>query len=1325
MSAARQPNDLTELRATLRADAADVAEALLGAPNKAASTRSTLRWGGKGSIAVVVQGARRGLWFSHEAVTGGDMLNLIQHALGCNFPDAIAWGQQRTGIAPRDVDEDDRAAQREADRQTRHADQAARDAAAEADDVARRVEIARRLWAESAPIGGTVAETYLFRTRGIPASDAWPDTVRFHASSRSLIVAATTDDGAVQAVQRVRLTADATKAEGTPGKPVKVTNGALGGAVVRLPAVAASAQSAPVRPSPLLIAEGPETALSVWAATGAEVWCALGSVANVDALPAGRPVVIAADDDASDTDSEPRRQGAAKALASALARWTGEGHQVCVVYPWAARRHDGSDFNDVLRADGVAAVRARIVGGTAPEPPPSRWLPTYHQAATEPRAEALVRQRKIIASTIGEGAERVAIWAEVRSRRDEEAERIEAETWEEVSPQQKAALTRRFTKEALTQRGMLKMPAARQVLITGTQGSGKTAAALEELSLIGNPLVVWMTVPSLDKAEEALADYQRLAGPRSLPAMVVRGRGAPDPEHPDYRNGELLKEAKTKMCHRPKVAAKVAKRGLSVRKLICPKCPLNEVCGSIRQEQAIGAMKNRGVFFMARNYLALQSPAPLPDILVADERITVEAVDDVLSINPDILRSAIPFPGADLGATIRGGQAIDRMRAALMKPNALAAIRETDGLANELRAALKLLDAAMKRHEPEIDGSMSDGKIASILDDLPTSNLGNVASTVRAVLRELPTGRATLTAVEFDPNHKVKVDGKEERLPRFIVHRLRKVHFPPVVLLLDGTGSPALNRVLLPNLEHHHVAIERNAYVVGTTGKSYSRQSITGADRDGNLLDNKNSAAKRLRREIAAATRAMPGDVLLAGSKQAVEAIKQDGLLPDKVRMAHFGAVRGLNTWETAETGFVIGRESISLAQLENLARAFLATDPVPFVSFAKPDLNDWPWPTWPYRATRGRRMRDGTVQAVEVEVHPDPRVQEVLEQIREAEVLQGVDRVRPIFNRRYLMLANDLVLDVTYDRTLTHAELSAGGTRWDRAWNATGVVPLGAADLHQVHPEVFPSQGKAKELLRALKESGGDLQIDSYLGNTPTCFRYRREGQRGSASRVAVDTRRHRNPRLAVEAFLGPLVLFEPIGPMPPPNSPEPRPSPPKPDPAADLVMPWQDDLGRMPADTGLSATGMARCEGLANEPSTTSNLPSWWNAEVPDPTPSDMERAVAQPVYDLETQSIETESSITIKLDNPPAAALLEPGWIYSAVPRGAALLDPVNFAIRLQAGAKANAVFSQRFPELASRDPWPDHKSIRGAIGSWLPRAPAGSVKHLQEVPAPHSP
>src|SRR5688500_11666153 len=116
-------------------------------------------------------------------------------------------------------------------------------------------------------------------------------------------------------------------------------------------------------------------------------------------------------------------------------------------------------------------------------------------------------------------------------------------------------------------------------------------------------------------------------------------------------------------------------------------------------------------------------------------------------------------------------------------------------------------------------------------------------------------------------------------------------------------------------------------------------------------------------------------------------------VLPAETRPGHFAKVRGINAWEDCRTAVIVGREQVSPQRLEGMTRPFTATDPEPFQTFGGY-----------VRQTRGRRMRDGTVQPVAVEVHPDPRCQELLEQVREAEIIQAADRVRPIFNERSLV---------------------------------------------------------------------------------------------------------------------------------------------------------------------------------------------------------------------------------------------------------------------------------------------------------------------------------
>ena len=113
----------------------------------------------------------------------------------------------------------------------------------------------------------------------------------------------------------------------------------------------------------------------------------------------------------------------------------------------------------------------------------------------------------------------------------------------------------------------------------------------------------------------------------------------------------------------------------------------------------------------------------------------------------------------------------------------------------------------------------------------------------------------------------------------------------------------------------------------------------------------------------------------------------------------HFGALRGINRYDECETAMVVGRELVSPQALERQTRPFTTDDAELFVPHGRY-----------VPQSRVRRMRDGSKEVETVDVHPDPRCQAVLEQIREAEIVQAVDRVRPIFNRRTVYLLTDIV---------------------------------------------------------------------------------------------------------------------------------------------------------------------------------------------------------------------------------------------------------------------------------------------------------------------------
>ena len=92
--------------------------------------------------------------------------------------------------------------------------------------------------------------------------------------------------------------------------------------------------------------------------------------------------------------------------------------------------------------------------------------------------------------------------------------------------------------------------------------------------------------------------------------------------------------------------------------------------------------------------------------------------------------------------------------------------------------------------------------------------------------------------------------------------------------------------------------------------------------------------------------------------------------------------------------------------------------------------------------------MRDGAEVWAEVRSHPDPFARALLEQAREAGVVQMADRVRAVWHERLIVLATDLPVDLDVDLLVTQGELmravreAAAAARALRERGAGGCAP-------------------------------------------------------------------------------------------------------------------------------------------------------------------------------------------------------------------------------------------------------------------------------------------
>jgi hypothetical protein len=674
-------------------------------------------------------------------------------------------------------------------------------------------------------------------------------------------------------------------------------------------------------------------------------------------------------------------------------------------------------------------------------------------------------------------------------------------------------------------------------------------------------------VPTLEKAEEQVADYTRRASPDSMLACVVRGRGAEDPD----AKGDA-------MCPRHMVVNRAAAMGVIVQREICDNgCSLRATCGFQRQKRS---MPDSGLFLMASDYLWLpQCPAPNPHMVIVDESVIGKAAETI-SFDPTRITEDDKWSGGSIGEAMDRRRIAARVRTAITEHpgRELAFLRDNDVTIDEIKAGITHL-ATREEAQPAVAGWMSDRAIADALDAVEAREILKVLKLFRQIRRELEQPRRRLNSVSFDPHALVDVGGQIERQPRIFVGYLRSIQLraETPVLVLDGTGALELNcKIFGDHMTSQRFAAPRDAEVVQVSSKAFSRQSITGTDRHGNPRSAQNIAeAARLRQQVLELLRLLPGEVLLVTYKAAEEVLLDD--LPEHVLSAHFGALRGLNTFEHCQTAVVMGREQPSAQAIELLTRPFTATDPEPFIPMGEYVLQ-----------SRGRRMRDGGPNVVEVQVHPDPRCQAMLEQVREAEIVQAVDRVRPVFNRRKIFVLNNLPLDLTVDHAMPWPALRPG--KFVHAFARHGVLPLSAGDLSKGFPDLWPTDGGAAKALERAKKTPDISQIEYLFGVCrvflPDTLRatYRRRGQRGPLARALVRADLA-NPRVVLEGLVGELVEFHvERGPdrsreaANPPEPAAPRPLPPLP-PLAAALSAEAHLLSTLPVDARPpDVLGMAR---------------------------------------------------------------------------------------------------------------------------------------------------
>ena len=703
-----------------------------------------------------------------------------------------------------------------------------------------------------------------------------------------------------------------------------------------------------------------------------------------------------------------------------------------------------------------------------------------------------------------------------------------------------------------------------RAMLTGAQGVGKTRAVVGANGKPGilhraTGLVSILFEPDHGMAAQARTDFDNNAPAGAPPSITLRGRGSPDPD-----------QESTTMCRIAEIAGRLAARGVSVRKALCETCPFAETCGYLKQEAEIlrlTAEPEGLAIFAPHDYAFLPLPGMIePDLAIFDERPRDMGVEAEAGLSFEILSEPLEFSRSlrIQSPMQNANEAADAQAANLrfIKPlmialrNAgqdhptrlLGALRasgvtreqiigaiaglvyfQDNETAHAMREALKQWEFATsfgrkgfdleKRLSAEIDSR--EGKIARTLQTI-----------FAALLVEIDAPRDDLVGIVVSDVQ--RRPGGSEKAKGIVAFKLKALRLGRIPFLhLDGTGDHGLAQMVFGpmDIEHHPVErspAERGDRIIQVTGADFHNAGLTGGRKaPGGAIEAYSGSWEKTyadqRRDITEAIATRPCS-LVVGNKRVIEALNPN---QHAAHAAHFGAIRGRNDWERLDQILVIGREEPSPAAVERIARAFAARLPEPFESLAG---GRYP------QTERGIRKRDGTGRGISVNFHPNAWADRVLRQIRDAEIEQAIDRIRPIFKAEPIevLLFSPVALDLTVDQIISFQDFRKGGTRVERAMAQSRVVPLSPREAARLMPNIWAGKTTAERDLEGEGLLAQTLNRVFYLRNGPirnlVVAIYRAEAEPGKRSHEhkALIAAAPEQAREILEALTGPLRHFE-----------------------------------------------------------------------------------------------------------------------------------------------------------------------------------------------------
>ena len=305
-------------------------------------------------------------------------------------------------------------------------------------------------------------------------------------------------------------------------------------------------------------------------------------------------------------------------------------------------------------------------------------------------------------------------------------------------------------------------------------------------------------------------------------------------------------------------------------------------------------------------------------------------------------------------------------------------------------------------------------------------------------------------------------------------HKATRVPRSAPVLYLDATADPIITEAYLPALQYHQIDVQQLAVVSQVYDRTGSNSFWNNKIRQEqqNLSEpsyepqhNDIAALIAILNEWAKAGESP----LLVAHKDLCDQLRGHPKLDEGVAVAHFMSLRGSNAYEDRSVIFITGRNQPPLDDIERQARAIFGNSGNPL---AYDDLENLPLDQVDYWLSK-RSSHPPT--AITVRSFSDPRIEAVQKQIREAETVQAIARLRLVwvdYQKRVFLLSN-LPVEMPVDHLLEFNDLMPD--RLEMELIKTGDLPLTPLGLEKMRPDLGYVGASARKLFQSDRSKASD----------------------------------------------------------------------------------------------------------------------------------------------------------------------------------------------------------------------------------------------------------